>query len=76
MKAKENINKEEEDSNVSTKREVLQLAELYLSTSEALARYAFEATCRQQQMNMMAQQVTVNSVRTLYSIFTLPTDQE
>ena len=75
MKAK-NVNKGQLDSSVSTQPEILQLAELYVSTSKALAQYAFEATAKQQQMNMLAQQVTTNSVRTLYSVFTLAADQE
>lgn len=46
------------------------LAQLYLSTCEALSRYAYEAVARQQQMNTWSLQVTANSVRDLYAVFT------
>ena len=50
--------------------EIMQMSQLYLSTCEMLARYAFDATAAQQQMNIVAQQVTVNGVRALYAGFT------
>lgn len=45
-----------------------ELARLYLSTCEILARYAYEATAKQQQLNILAQQVTVENTKTLYAI--------
>ncbi len=44
------------------------LAQLYLSTCETLARYAYEATANQQQLNILAQQVTVENTKALYTI--------
>ena len=73
MEADKDIIKEQPDNNASTECEMLELSNLYLSTAEMLARYAYEASAKQQQMNVLAQQVTTNSVRTLYSIFTSET---
>jgi hypothetical protein len=69
MEANKDINKEQPDNSMLVESETLQLAKLYLSTSEILAKYTYEATAMQQQMNVLAQQVTANSVTTLYSCF-------
>jgi len=53
----------------TSKAPEMPLAQLYLSTCEALSRYAYEAAARQQQMNIWSLQVTVNSVRDLYAVF-------
>jgi hypothetical protein len=59
----------ENNKNIKAQSEpdMRQLVQLYLSTSETLARYAYEASAAQQQMNVLAQQVTMNSVRDVYA---------
>jgi hypothetical protein len=49
--------------------------QLYLSTCEMLARYAYEATAQQQQLNILAQQVTAESTKALYAVFNCNTQQ-
>jgi hypothetical protein len=65
MDVNKDVNKQQPVSNISDESETLQLAKLYISTSETLAKYAYEASARQQQLNILAQQVTANSVQTL-----------
>jgi hypothetical protein len=43
-------------------------AELYLSTCEKLAGHAYQATAKQQQLNILAQAVTVDNTKILYTI--------
>jgi hypothetical protein len=60
---------EQTGATLSPEADNVKLAGLCLSTCEMLARYAYEATARQQQLNILAQQVTAESTRTLYTAF-------
>ena len=50
--------------------EQVTLAKLYLSTCEMLAQHAYQATAKQQQLNILAQAVTVDNAKTLYTTLT------
>ncbi len=65
-----NTEKADADSSaaLSLDSEKEKLARLYLSTCEMLALYAYEATSRQQQRNIIAEQMTVDNARRLYTI--------
>jgi len=64
MEADKEIRKEKNDNGACDESAI---AKFYLSTAETLARYAYEASARQQQMNLLAQLATVNSVNSLYA---------
>jgi hypothetical protein len=64
----ENLNDINHSANeIPIDTEQIKLAQLYLSTCETLAKQAYEATAKQQQLNILAQQVTTNGIATLYS---------